>query len=52
MVVFAGIGEALFGHLPSLFVLAVAAFGWAATAAALYALVAFFVPDACDENQD
>ena len=50
--VFAGIGEAAFGHLSPALVLLLAAGGWAATAFALYALLALFIPDACDENKD
>jgi hypothetical protein len=50
--VFAGIGEAAFGHLSAPFVLLIATVGWAATAFALYALLALLVPDACDENKD
>ena len=50
--VFAGIGEAAFGHLSAPLVLLLAAVGWAATAFALYALLTLFIPDACDENKD
>ena len=58
--VFAGIGEAAFGHLSAPLVLLLSMpcvrsgspIGWAATAFALYALLALFIPDACDENKD
>lgn len=52
LAVFAGIGEAAFGHISPPLVLAIAALGWAAMALVLYALLAFFVPETCDKNQD
>ena len=50
--VFAGIGEAAFGHLSPALVLLLAAVGWAATAFVLYSLLALLLPDACDEGKD
>jgi hypothetical protein len=52
LAVFAGIGEAAFGHFGPGVVLGLAAIGWLAVAFALYGLLAFFVPEACDDTED
>ena len=52
MVVFAMIGEAAFGHLPSFIVLLLALAGWAITSLVLYAGLAFIRPESCDRAED
>ena len=52
LAVFAAVAEAAFGHLPSPLVLLLALLAWLLTSLALYALLAFFVPDACDADKD
>jgi hypothetical protein len=52
LAVFAGVGEAGFGHVSPALVLIGALAAWAATSFLLYALLAFFLPEACDEHND
>lgn len=52
LVVFAVVGEGLFGRLPAAVVLAGALTAWAVVAVGLYRLLAFLRPDDCDRAQD
>ena len=50
--VFAGTAEKAFFHLPSVPALLLALLAWAASAVALYALLAFLRPEDCDRRRD
>jgi hypothetical protein len=52
LAVFAGVGEATFTHAPPAVALGAALVAWLAVAFALYAVLAFVHPDACDARQD
>jgi hypothetical protein len=52
LAVYAGVGEAAFGHLPGAVVLLLALGAWLAASAGLYALLAFFRPGDCDKSLD
>ena len=41
-----------FGRMSPALVLVTATFGWVAMTLLLYGLLAFFIPEACDEKQD
>jgi Protein of unknown function (DUF3147) len=52
LVVFAMIGEAAFGYIPSFLALPAALLGWLIASCALYATLAFIRPVTCDRRED
>ncbi|MDP9073643.1 MAG: DUF3147 family protein [Actinomycetota bacterium] len=52
LIVFAAVGEATFVHLEPFMALGLALVGWVLVACALYGLLAFLQPEACDRRKD
>jgi hypothetical protein len=52
LLVFAMIGEALFGRIEPYLALAIALAGWLLVAVGLYSVLAFLRPDDCDRTMD
>lgn len=52
LIVFAMIGEAAFGHIQPIAVLALALAGWIVCSLSLYGLLAFLRPESCDRTKD